>query len=144
VTDLAVPYLAYAEANWGRWIAPCPAPYCHNAMQIDQNQQIFRCLGPDSCGLETQIQWPPDPDGIELLLGVRPDFITRNWKPGETLEDLLRENTEHDLLPAEWLALAEAHPDGRLELLGTTGGVITSGVLLEVLPAGRPRPAIGA
>lgn len=99
MTDLAIPGIAYAEANWGRWIAKCPGPWCDNAMGLERDQAVFVCAGPDSCGFTTDIVWPPDPAAIELLLGMRPANKVRNWVPGESLEDLLAENAVHGFLP---------------------------------------------
>jgi hypothetical protein len=144
MSDLMLSGTAYAFAEWGIWKAKCPRPGCTNAMALEVDQPVFVCLGLHSCGIETPIAWPADPDAVEALLAMRPLAINRNWLPNESLEDLLAENAAHDCIPPEWMALAEASPGGVLELLGTTDGVITSGLLLEALPAGRPRPAIGA
>ncbi len=135
--------VAYAEANWGRWIARCPRPWCTNAMAVSPGQPWFRCDGPGGCGWVARLSWPADPEAIEALLLMRPVERTRNWLPGETLETLLAENAAHDVLPPAWRAMAEAAPGGVLELFGTTDGVVTSGVLLDALPAGRSRLAIG-
>jgi hypothetical protein len=40
---------------------------------------------------------PSDVEAIEGALVVRPDRSTRNWQPGETVDDLLRENREHGI-----------------------------------------------
>lgn len=141
--DLSPAGVVYAEANHGRWIAKCPRPDCTNALALDPGQTAFACVAQDGCGQTADVVWPPDPDAIETLLMLRPVPGTRNWLPGETLEQLLEENAAHGLIPAEWYALSDA-AGGTLELLGTTDGVLTSGLLLEALPAGRPRPAIGA
>jgi hypothetical protein len=103
VTDLAIPGLAYAEANWGRWVAHCPAGLCMNAVQLTRWQQRFECSGPGGCGWTSRITWPVDPEAIEVLLAMRPDMKTRNWVAGETLQDLLQENAVHDVLPPAWL-----------------------------------------
>jgi len=140
---LAIAGVAYAEANWGRWIARCPRPWCTNALALEAGQLEFACLGLGGCGATAEVVWPPDPQAIAALLAMRPVQGTQNWLPGETLEDLLAENAAHDLIPAEWLALAASSPGGIVELLGTTDGVVTSGLLLDALDASS-RPAIGA
>ena len=134
MTTLAIPGLAYAEANWGRWICRCPAGMCTNAVQVSRRQANFACVGPGSCGWTSPIEWPTDPDGIEMLLRRRPDPVNRNWLPGETLEDLLTENVEHGLIPHE---LDTAGPS--MLLMATIGGRITDGLLLDALPGGRER-----
>lgn len=137
VTALAIPGLAYAEANWGRWICKCPAGMCTNAVQVERRQERFECAGSGSCGWTSPIQWPADPDAIEMLLRRRPDAKTRNWLPGETLEDLLAENTAHGLFPLE-LDL-----DGpTTALMSTVNGRIVGGLLLDALPDAAARRAL--
>jgi len=36
--------------------------------------------------------------GVERILMMRPDPSTRNWVPGETLQDLMWENGQHGIL----------------------------------------------
>lgn len=104
----AVPGLAYAYANYGRWVIDCPRPWCTNAMQVRRGQMQFECLGPDSCGWTSPIIWPPDPDAIEVILAARPANPVRNWLVGETLAQLIEENAAHGFLPKEWTAPIEA------------------------------------
>lgn len=138
-TDLTVAGTVEARHNWGRWIVDCCC--CSSGLKVPPGTTEAVCW---DCGeVIGPVVWPADPDGIEAILAYRPDPNTRNWEPGETLEQLLGENAAHGLIPLGWFALADA-AGGTLELLGTTAGVITSGLLLETLPAGRPRPAIGA
>lgn len=129
---LAVPGVAYAEANWGRWIVRCPRPFCTNAIQVHRWQQRFLCAGPGSCGWSTVIDWPADPEGIETLLLMRPDMTKRNWVPGETLQDLLIENTRHDVLPPELLTESGC-------ILETRNERVTAGRLVAALPEYRRR-----
>lgn len=137
MTDLAIPGLAYAEANWGRWLARCPAGLCTNAVQIGRRQTRFECIGEGGCGWTSPIQWPADPDGIEMLLRRRPDAKTRNWEPGESLEDLLAENVAHGLIPLE------LDIDGpTTALMATVNGRITGGLLLDALPDADHRRAL--
>lgn len=130
--DLAIPGIAYAEANWGRWIVRCPAPYCTNAIQVGRWEPVFRCLGAGACGWSTELIWPADPEGIETLLMMRPDMTTRNWLPGETLQQLLVENTQHGVLPPALLTESGC-------ILETHGERITAGRLVGALPEYRRR-----
>lgn len=133
--DLAVSGVAYAEANWGRWIARCPRPWCTNALAVDPGQQTFRCeYRVGGCGWDSPVSWPADPDAIEALLIMRPAAQTRNWQPGETLEDLLAENAAHGCLPAEWLQLPARTP-----LLATIDGRAAGGILHDQLEAAGRR-----
>lgn len=137
--EVAIAGVAYAEANWGRWVANCPRPWCTNAMELEVGQVEFLCIGgPDACGYSTVVIWPPDPQAIEAILGMRPVRRTQNWSVGETLEDLLAENAAHDCLPPEWKAL-----ETRTLLLATTEGRATGGLLLQQLEAAGRRE-IGA
>lgn len=87
----------YVRANWGRWLADCPA--CAGAMQVWTGQFYAEC---GDCGVPIcELIWPADPEGIEALLSVRPLEKTRNWHPGETLNDLLAENILHDIFPRQ-------------------------------------------
>ena len=39
--------------------------------------------------------WPDDAEAAEAVLLRRPLTVNRNWRPPETVADLLRENAEH-------------------------------------------------
>ena len=85
-----------ARANWGRWVADCPSPFCLSALQLTRDQAWFTCRECEAVG---EIVWPSMVDDIEQLLMMRPDETTRNWEPGETLHDLFEQNLEHGVLP---------------------------------------------
>lgn len=142
MTAPALPGVAYAEANHGRWIAQCPAPFCSSAMQIVIGQDAFLCGGNGGCGATAPLVWPADPDGIQALLLMRPVPATRNWLPGETLEQLIAENAEHGCIPAEWLALGDADP--QLVLADIVDQRVTGGLLLLALPESDPRRQLAA
>lgn len=129
---IAVPGLAYAEANWGRWIARCPSGMCTNAMQLRMWEQGFECDGPGSCGWTSPVIWPADPEGIAVLLAMRPDSRARNWVPGETLRDLLEENAVHNVLPPNLL-------DESGCILETRNERVTAGRVMHALPEYRRR-----
>lgn len=139
--ELAIAGVAYAEANWGRWITRCPRPWCTNAMALDRGQPVFMCEGGDSCGATAEVMWPADPQAIEAILKMRPVSSTRNWLPGETIEELLAENAAHDCLPPQWSAVADA--EGRLMLAHTAGQRVVGGLLHHQLEAAGRRE-IGA
>lgn len=88
--------VTYARVNWSRWIADCPNPFCTSALAVAREQPWFACL---DCDATAEIVWPRYCEDVERLLVMRPDPITRNWEPGETLQDLYRENAEHGILP---------------------------------------------
>jgi hypothetical protein len=97
---------ALAYVNWGRWVADCPRPFCPNAEHFGRSSNghlggltgnSFRC---SHCGLRCDADWPPNVDDIDYLLSQRPVPGTRNWRPGETLWDLIEENAVHGVIPA--------------------------------------------
>jgi hypothetical protein len=137
VTDLAAPGTAYVEANWGAWKARCIRPDCTNAMQVKREQTVMTCEGLDGCGMTADLAWPADPDAIEVLLLMRPVPRTRNWLPGESLDDLMVENAAHDLIPPRWFGLSAA-AGGSLPLLETLDDRVVGGLLhAELVAAGR-------
>lgn len=143
MTDLALAGVAYAEANWGRWIARCVRPWCTNAVALEPGQVEFQCAGADSCGMSAVIVWPADVDAIETVLAMRPVRRTQNWLPGETIEQLLAENAAHDCLPPEWSALAAAAPEKRALLVTTVEQRVTGGLLQQEIEAAALRREIG-
>lgn len=143
MTDLALAGVAYAEASCGQWIARCPRPWCTNALLVERGQPEFACNGGLACGATAPLSWPADPDAIEAILLLRPVPTTRNWLPGETLQQLLEENAVHDCIPSEWLELAQAQPGGGLDLLVTADERVVGGILHQQLEAAGRRE-IGA
>ena len=93
-----------AEINHGRWIANCPNPDCGGALVVTAADPIFLCT---ECGNETNdgkpfnVVLPPNRAAIEAELMKRPLLArkpkARNWKPGETVADLRRENRERGI-----------------------------------------------
>ena len=90
-----------AYINHGRWVAECPD--CAGAQIVSEKERRFWCV---SCGNAAinfawrHVRLPRDREGIEAVLVVRPaarsdKAVTRNWTPGETIEDLEQENVTH-------------------------------------------------
>jgi hypothetical protein len=104
--------------SWGMWVAKCPRPQCMNAekrgwcndgtwggLEADR----FTCRpSHDGCGLVCGVDWPANISDIEALLLARPVKGTRNWAPGESLHDLLKENAGHGLVPIHDLEIMDA------------------------------------
>jgi len=87
-----------AYVNWGRWVADCP--HCRGgAMVVSRVDPVFWCV---KCGMRghpwRSVAFPGNADDIEALLVMRPDMANRNWRPGETVDGLRRENIEHDVI----------------------------------------------
>lgn len=85
-----------AEINHGRWIVRCPI--CSGAELADPEEPVFLCL---SCfnegndGKLLPIHFPHDYLAIESALAKRGKIETQNWLPGETSEDIERENLKN-------------------------------------------------
>lgn len=94
--EIARPRVVAARANWGRWIVDCWTTWCTNAWMPELGEAEWVCT---ICGVPNVIEWPPDPIAIEAILLMRPDPNTRNWEPGEGLNDLIMQNAEHGILP---------------------------------------------
>ena len=99
----AKPQQAFARAYNSMWIADC---VCANAFQLTRFQPAVEC---DYCGMFYELIWPAEGTvySIERLLLMRPLPYTRNWWPGETVQDLMRENGEHGVFSNP--KLAEGH-----------------------------------
>ncbi len=91
--------------NDGRWVALCPTPDCDSAERLWPNGEIGQLEGGHTygitlqgvlhcgnCGLTSQVEIPENMGEIEKVLARRPVPQTRNWRPGETITDLKREN----------------------------------------------------
>jgi hypothetical protein len=99
---------ATAYVSMGVWVAGCPRPWCIHADHCGPGPQTGRVGGLTldlwhcfRCGLVCPADWPAAAADINALLAARPQPETRNWLPGETVEDLLAENAIHGLLPAD-------------------------------------------
>lgn len=106
-----------AYANHGRWVWDCPCGCAQVCSAVDPRAFCVGCFnGGDGWW---PVVWPARVDDIAELLGRRPDEEARNWKPGETLEQLQAENlslgVDPDLPGLPWpgarqaLALVHAH-----------------------------------
>ena len=89
---------ATVYANWGLWVADCPAG-CGNAEHYGPHpvtghvglltRTRFRC---SRCLAEARARWPKQRRRIEELLAARPSPANRHWYPGEPVEQLEVEN----------------------------------------------------
>lgn len=88
-----------ARIESGAWLVECPG--CHDAFMVDDQDLLFNCVGCGSMGGWHPVVMPAERAEIEAVLLLRPGFRhnapNRNWIPGETVEDLKRENLEHGI-----------------------------------------------
>ena len=93
-----------AYVNHGRWVAECPD--CAGAQLVSETERRFWCLNCGNAAVNfawRHVRMPQKRTAIEAELVIRPAArseraITRNWLPGETVEDLQRENVEHGVV----------------------------------------------
>ncbi len=146
--DLVEGGLAFARINWSRIVVDCPRRYCTSALTLPPGWGKFQCW---DCGWTAPIVWPANLPDLVAVLALRPDPKTRNWEPGETVMDLVRENIEHGILPTVE-ELAAAQEQGPL-LIETDGLIVTgaAGIVgdiaaareqLEILAEQDPHTAI--
>jgi hypothetical protein len=88
-----------AYVNHGRWVADCPSEGCGGALELAQLASFLcpACLNAGSGHQWQPVRWPPEQPDIEAVLGVRPLLSNRNWRPGESIADLERENAENGM-----------------------------------------------
>lgn len=92
------PVVAYV--NGGRWIADCE---CGGAEVVDAVSRLFMCA---SCfnvahGHRWRLVEIPNERTLTVLERVlleRPDRRTRNWRPSESVAELIAENVAHGLM----------------------------------------------
>src|SRR5437773_1564448 len=101
---LVVPSTSLAYADFGRWVVMCGRPdRCSAAIGPDEGFRPFipGFICPE-CGAPTEVIWPEPAmlQGVERLLMMRPHPKNRNWRPGETLIDLMVENGQHGIFGA--------------------------------------------
>lgn len=146
MSELVLLLGAGTRFNWDKWLVDCA--HCTSGLEVgkhlyDESGAVVRRAlewGDTSmtcwdCGGVTEgIEWPPDPLGIEVILMMRPDEATRNWFPGESLNDLLQENMEHGIVPTALLP-----PDGGALMLTVEERIVggTFGALIRELDPSR-------
>ena len=82
---------AQAYVNHGRWVMDCPTPYCNEAHHA-RPLELVTCGG---CTRAYTPVFPADAALIDAALSRRVVVETRNWLPGETVQQLESENAEH-------------------------------------------------
>lgn len=83
------------RANHGVWQACCP--FCPSAQHAPESHLFFYCA---ICHNEAvghklvPVEWPANRAELEAALLRRPHRWARSWEPGETLEDLERQDAD--------------------------------------------------
>lgn len=103
VEEPATGVVAIAEVNHGRWIAPCP--FCPGAQMVCLSDPRFFCADCRNmaCGhryLLIELPATAELVAIERALLERPRAENRNWRPGETVEQLDAELAAQQVAPA--------------------------------------------
>lgn len=86
-----------AEIARGNWRVMCP--YCSGAIVVEPGCDFWcpDCAMVGNQGAAMIVEWPVARDAIEYLLLKRPDPANWNWMPGESVDDLRRENILHGI-----------------------------------------------
>ena len=84
-----------ARVNHGRWIGDCPV--CGGAEVVDPDDPVFMCLSCLNDANQRKVRPVDFPDeNFRLRMGEvlvhRGERRARGWDPGETIEDLKRQN----------------------------------------------------
>lgn len=80
-----------ARVDYGRWIGDCHN--CRAGVALHPRWTIGLCFG---CGARyASVIFPENITEIEAALLARPRQENRNWVPGESVDDLLRDNVEN-------------------------------------------------
>lgn len=79
-------------ANHGRWVVQCPCGGAQLAHPDDRRFLCCDCGNVDNAGRYRPVVWPKAWQQIGQLLDARADRTLRNWRPGETVAELRREN----------------------------------------------------
>lgn len=121
--ELVLDHCAPAFVYEGHWVVDCSAELCLGAELLvccgrcrfpQHAKRPSAWRQPDAtcsaCGTVTKVLWPVDAEEIDKVLAARPGQTTRNWAPGghrqsvlsgvlvqQTVDDLRRENAEHNL-----------------------------------------------
>ncbi len=94
VEDVAERGAVLAEVNHNRWIAPCPD--CPGAEFVWRDGPfVMLCLSCFNGGIGhrwRRVTLPDDVGAIEAALLTRPLPDNRNWRAGETVDELLAQN----------------------------------------------------
>ncbi len=88
-----------AYVNHGRWVVSCPNQGCGNAIVASEREPFYICTecgSPENGGCWYRVAYPAEKAAIEEELVRRPalkpfEASTRNWRPGETINQLREE-----------------------------------------------------
>ena len=81
-----------ARVSAGSWVVDC---LCGAGNAVDPAWPVAYCFG---CGaVHAAVRFPADIDAITAALLQRPDPRTRHWTPGDTVNDVRRDNLANGL-----------------------------------------------
>jgi len=87
---------ALAYVNAGRWVVSCPFPGCASAQMASFTDRRYFCCDCANAavgGAWVEVVWPENHTEVENWVASRP-FDVRHWFPGETAEDIRRQDDE--------------------------------------------------
>lgn len=99
VACVGTPLPARVDAN--RWIVDCPdCGSAEFAFVADARFLCTNCLNATVGGACRPVAFPRNRQAIEAALLLRPVPRTRDWRPGETVAQLRRENRDNGITEA--------------------------------------------
>lgn len=90
-----VPAAAFVQDS--SWVVGCPDCSEHIVAQVGEPLFCPNCCNVQNAGAPRPVIFPPNRGAIEAALLRRPVPATRNWLPGEPVEQLRAENAAHGL-----------------------------------------------
>lgn len=94
----AVEPVAHARVDAGRWIVNCPfCPAAYFAHPVERRSWCINCQNRGAGGRWVCVAWPDNWRAIESVLVVRPAPENRQWRPGDSVADLVALNVARGL-----------------------------------------------
>lgn len=116
---------AVVYMSWGTWVTRCPRPWCVHQDHYGRGPNTGRIGGLSRttwtclrCELVCEADWPDNAEDIAAVLLQRPMYETRNWHPGETIDDLLMENVTHGVVDVDSLTAGPLTGNNQLTAAG--------------------------
>jgi len=84
----------YAIVSQGKWTVRCPGKDCFGEILVEEHAPLHFC--PDCMNVENDFKPQriifPHVKDLHILFSKRPDYRLRNLEPGETAEDIRKQN----------------------------------------------------
>lgn len=124
---------AQVYVNWGRMVAECGQPGCHDAREVEIGQKAMQCI----LGHVNSLTWPQNMPAIMAALAERTSDKRKNWLPaghplarsgglpaGETPDELRAETAAGEAADAQAVAARRIDLIAQLRELGSDDDII--------------------